>query len=262
MKRYLRLYAHFVRFSFSRAMEFRLDFFFRVVMDLMYYAMNIAFYKVIFLHTTKLGGWSEDQALVFAAGYLFLDAINMTVFANNSWQLPLSINRGDLDYHLVRPVSSLFFLSLREFAANSFLNLIIAAGILGYALNAYSGPFGAFDVVLYVLLLVNGAVLYHLLRLVTVIPVFWMQYGRGFEQLYWGLTRFMERPDEIFRGWLRRALVTVLPFSLMASFPARLLIEGFRPEILLHIAGVTVLLFLFVVWFWRRGLRAYSSASS
>ena len=262
MIRYLRLYAHFVRFSFSRALEFRFDFFFRVVMDLAYYGVNIAFYKVIFLHTGTLGGWTEDQALVFAAGYLLLDAVNMTVFANNTWLLPLTINRGDLDYHLVRPVSSLFFLSVREFAANSFLNLVFACGLLGFALANYAGPFGISDVVLYVLLLLNGAFMYHLLRLTTIIPVFWMQYGRGFEQLYWGLTRFMERPDGIFRGWARRVLVTVLPFSLMASFPARIFMEGIRLDMLLHICGVTALLFLFVLWFWRQGLRAYSSASS
>ena len=32
--------------------------------------------------------------------------------------MPLAINRGELDYHLIRPVSPLFMLSLRDFAAN------------------------------------------------------------------------------------------------------------------------------------------------
>lgn len=209
-----------------------------------------------------LGGWTEEQALVFAAGYLFLDAINMTVFANNAWLLPIYINRGDLDYHLVRPISSLFFLSVRDFAANSFLNLIMAALLLVWALGRYSGPYGPGDVLLFVVLLFNGAILYHLLRLLTIIPVFWIQWGRGFEQLYWGLSRFMERPDRIFTGWMHRLLTTVLPFSIMASFPARLLLEGFSWPILLQISVVTAFVFVCVVFLWRRGLRAYSSASS
>lgn len=262
MMRYVRLYGRFVAFSFSRALEFRLDFFFRVVMDCAYYAVNLAFYKVIFLHTSMLGGWREDQALVFAAGYLLLDALNMTVFANNMWVLPILINRGDLDYYLVRPVSSLFFVSLREFAANSFLNLVMAAGILIWALGQYADAISPWRLGLYLLLLVNGTLLYHMLRLSTIIPVFWMHSGRGFEQLYWGLQRFMERPDGIFRGWLRRVLLSLLPFSLMASFPARLFLEEFSWSILGHIMLVTVLLALFVRWFWSRGLRAYSSASS
>ena len=130
MKRYLSLYLHFLRFSFSRAMEFRLNFFFRVVMDIVYYAVNLAFFSIIYQHTSLLGGWTLDQVYVFVCGFLFVDALHMTVFANNHWWLPLFINRGDLDYYLVRPVSSLWFLSLRDFAANSFLNLVIAGGLL------------------------------------------------------------------------------------------------------------------------------------
>ena len=63
--RYLTLYAHFLRFSFSRAMEFRLNFFFRVVMDVVYYVVNLAFFTVIYQHTTLLGGWTLDQVYVF-----------------------------------------------------------------------------------------------------------------------------------------------------------------------------------------------------
>ena len=45
--RYLTLYGHFLRFSFSRAMEFRLNFYFRVVMDITYYLVNLAFFSII-----------------------------------------------------------------------------------------------------------------------------------------------------------------------------------------------------------------------
>ena len=56
--RYLRLYAHFMRFSFSRAMEFRLDFFFRIFMDTLWYAHHLVFFWVVYRHTSLLGGWT------------------------------------------------------------------------------------------------------------------------------------------------------------------------------------------------------------
>ena len=121
MWRYLRLYLNFLRFSFSRAMEFRVDFFFRVGMDTIWYAIHLTFFTVLFRHTGLLGGWDFDQCLIFAASLFVADAIQMTVFSNNMWWLPIYVNKGDLDYYLVRPVSSLFFLSVRDFAANSFL---------------------------------------------------------------------------------------------------------------------------------------------
>jgi ABC-2 type transport system permease protein len=262
MGRYLRLYLHFLRFSFSRAMEFRLDFFFRVVMDAAFYAVQIAFFGVIYRHTALLGGWTFDQALVFACGFFLIDAIHMTVFANNMWWLPISVNKGDLDYYLVRPVSSMFFLSLRDFAANSFLNLLLAAGLLVWALLRYPGPLDPLGVAVFLALLVNGSVLYWLVHLAFLLPVFWLHSNRGLGETFYAVEKYAEKPDRIFHGWLRRVLVTALPFSLMASFPTALLFEGLRPALLLHVLGVTAVAFLAVSAFWRLALRNYSSASS
>lgn len=262
MGRYFRLYASFLRFSFSRAMEFRIDFFFRILMDVFYYVVNIAFYRVVYLHTSSLGGWTEDQMMVFVGCYLFLDAVNMTVLSNNLWQLPLFINRGDLDYYLIRPVSPLFFLSLRDFAANSFVNLIMATGLLAWFIAAYQGPVTAGGLLLLSVYLLIGFVLRYLVRMLTVIPVFWWHSGRGLEMLFWHMSRFIERPDRIYNGMARRLLMSLVPFALMASVPARLFLEPFDLSLLLHLVVVTIAFGIGVALLWRAGLRAYSSASS
>ncbi len=262
ISRYLRLYLYFLRFSFTRALEFRIDFSFRILMDLLYYGVNIAFYKILYNHTTLLGGFSEEQAMIFVAAYLLVDALHMTLFSSNMWWLPYYINRGELDYYLIRPVAPLFFLSLREFAANSFINLLCAIAIFIWALASYLEPIGSWQLVLFLLLLMNGVALYYFLHLLAILPTFWSHAGRGFEPVVWALEAFMERPDAIFRGWLRTVLTTVLPFSLMVSFPARLFFGELDPLILLQIIGVTISFALFALLLWHWGLRAYSSASS
>ncbi|HKP97186.1 MAG TPA: ABC-2 family transporter protein [Fibrobacteria bacterium] len=262
MLRYLRLYGHFMRFSISRALEFRIDFFFRVFMDLAYYGIQIAFYQVVFLQTPLLGGWDSRQTFIFMSGFLVVDAITMTVVSNNLWFLPVAVNRGDLDYYLVRPVSSLFFLSLRDFAANSFLNLLFAIGIFAWALSRASFPLTFASVSLYLAMLLAGAFLHYMMHLIIILPVFWLQSGSGLHAIFYSMSRFMERPDRIFTGWVRKVLVTVFPFCLMASFPARLFLEGLRWEVLAHFLAVTAGVFGAILLIWRAGLRAYSSASS
>lgn len=262
MGRHLRLYGHFLRFSFSRAMEFRIDFAFRIVMDLFYYAVNIAFFKVIYLHTSMLGGWAEDQVMVFVGAFLLLDALGMTILSNNLFSLPIFINHGDLDYYLVRPVSPLFFLSLRDFAANSFVNLLMALGILVVFLTRYHGPVTASGLVLLATSLAIGFVLRYCVRMLTIIPVFWWQRGRGLEMMFWHMARFIERPDRIFTGFVRVLLMTALPFALMASVPARFFLEPFDGGLFLYLIAVTMVFCLILSAFWRAGLRAYSSASS
>ena len=262
MTRYLRLYAHFVRFSLSRAMEFRFDFFFRVFMDGLWNVVNLLFFWLLFRHTTILGDWTFDQMVVFAAGFFIVDAVQMTFLSNNFWWFPHFVNRGDLDYYLVRPVSPLFFLSLREFAANSFLNLVIACGILVWSIARFPAPLPASAVLLYLALIALGCFLFYCVHMIFLIPVFWIHQGGGLRDLFWSFERYFSRPHRLFRGVVRLVLVTILPFGLMASVPAQVLFEGLTPALALHVAAVTACAFGFLAWFWRRGLRAYSSASS
>lgn len=260
--RYLRLYLAFVRFSFSKAMQFRLDFFFRVLMDSIWYATYLAFFWVLYRHTPVLGGWNFDQILVFTAGFFFVDAIQMTVLSNNMWWLPIYINRGDLDYHLVRPVPPLFVLSLREFAANSFLNLLMAAGLLVWALARYPEPLGAARVAVFLGLLLVGVFLHYVVEMLFLLPVFWMHNGMGLREIYWNVGNWGHRPHRIYRGIMRLVLTTVLPLALFASMQAQALFEGLTPGLLLHFAAAAALGFLLLLAVWRAGLRAYSSASS
>jgi ABC-type multidrug transport system ATPase subunit len=68
--------------------------------------------------------------------------------------------------------------------------------------------------------------------------------------------------QEIYTGWLRRVVTLVLPFSLIASFSTRLLVERFDWRVLLHSFAVSITLFCVLLISWNRALRAYSSASS
>lgn len=262
MTRYARLYLYFLRFSFSRAMEFRVDFFFRIFMDSLFYAVTLAFFWVLYKHSPFMGGWGFDQALVFAAGVFLNDALHMTLFANNLWWFPVFVNKGDLDYYLVRPVSSLFFLSLRDFAANSFVNLLLAFGILVWSLTRYPEPLGAERIALFGALLLLGVFILYLLNFIFLIPVFWLHNASGLRDTFFSLEQLSGRPDGIFTGWVRRLLTSILPFALIVSFPTRVLFERDVLWIVLQMTGVAAVLFAILLAVWRVGLRAYASASS
>jgi ABC-2 type transport system permease protein len=263
MARYLKLYSYFLRFSLTKALEFRFDFWFRIGMDVMYYIVQILFFKILFLHTSSLGLWNESQVMIFVAVYMLKDALYMTFFANNSWWLPYYINRGDLDYYLVRPVSTLFFLSLREFAANSFINLLMTVSFLVWTLHTYPIDFTLVKFCLFLLLLFVGVILHFLLNFLLIIPVFWTQSERGFSGLMDALYPLGERPHHIYEGWFGRTMKTILPFALFASLPCEFL---FRPGLdwglFFYCLTIALAFFLMVLAFWNWGLRNYSSASS
>jgi len=262
LRRFARLYGAVVRFSVSRSMEFRFDFFFRFFMDCAYYAVSIGFFQILFLHTGSLGGWREDQVLGFLAGALLLDGLYMTIVAPNVWECPSIINRGELDSYLTRPTPTLPSLLLRSFACSSALNVLVGAGLLVYAVLTYKGEFGAAQILGFLFLLANGFVLIVCIRLFAVLPVFWTHSQFGFHMLFHALDQVVERPEVVFRGLTHLFFLTVLPFFVVPSFPARwffgLLSLGEAAYALL----MPLAFMLIVHAVWRRGLRAYSSASS
>ena len=262
IRRYSRLYAHFVRFSFARALQFRVDFIFRMVMDCVYYAVQLAFFTLLFRHTGLLGSWTIDQVYIFTAAFLLVDAVNMTVLHDNMVSLPALVNRGDLDLLLVRPVSPLFLVSFREVAAASFLNVLIASGLLAWALARYPHPLGGGRILLFLLFLGAGLVVFWAIELSFVVPVFWLHTATATWELFFQVAKYAERPHQLYPAWLQRLLLSALPLGVVVSVPVHVLFEGAPVLRVLHVGAVVATSLLFVRWFWRRGLRAYASASS
>lgn len=262
MLRYLKLYWAIIKVSFIRATAFRFDFWWRVGMDLVFYGVSIAGFKLIYLHTPLLGGWSEEQVMVFIAGYFILDALQMTFLSQNLWEFPSDVNTGLFDYTLVRPVSPLFWISCKEVAVSSFVNLLAAIGILTWALSNYSSPFGILDIITFIFFLLNGLFIFFCVRILFSLPVFWLHSPYTFERIFYSLQPFLDRPHTIYSGWARMLVLTILPFGLMASLPAYVFFNGLTLEIISLTLAVTVAFGTFVYWIWNKAVGAYSSASS
>jgi ABC-2 type transport system permease protein len=231
-------------------------------MDFIFYLVNLAFFKILYLHTPLLAGFTEEQMMIFVSSYLFLDSIIMTFLANNIWMLPSYINKGDLDYYLVRPISSLFFLSLRDIAANSVVNMVAAFSILLWSFNKYTGNFSFLQVFLYGLFLLVGLGLYYIVRMMFVIPVFWMHTSRGLDELFWGIEQCMQRPVDMFQGKFKRLLTNIIPLGLIVSYPVKMLFSNNTGALIIHMCLVTLIFGFLFSWCWKWGLRNYSSASS
>ena len=94
------------------------------------------------------------------------------------------------------------------------------------------------------------------------LSVFWTGSPRGFADVFYSAQRVFERPDGIFTGYMRRFFITILPFSIMASFPTRFLIEPYNYQVLVEILISSCFIYSLVALIWKRGLKIYSSASS
>lgn len=260
----LKIYKAFIRFSFSKASEFRFDSLFRIFMDAAFYLQFYLLLHITFEITPVLGGWGREETMVFFAICLIVDALFMVFIDRNTDELPGLVVKGGFDYYLLRPIPTLFQTMLREISIPSMCNLLFACLYLCYTLNKSSLSLTSFDFAVVLGLIVNGFLLMGSLRLLFGLGVFWGMSERAFLPIHWGLAVMFEKPYTIYSGMIRAIALTILPFALIASLPTELLYASQERKfvLLFHIIGVSVAFYALMLLAWRVALRNYSSASS
>lgn len=259
---YIKVYLALVRFSLSKSMEFRFDFFFRFIMDCFFYAISFLFFEIIFLSTNTLAGWQKHEVYLFVSGGLLIDGLYMSLIARNIWDFPPSVNQGLLDAHIIKPISTFFLVITKHFELASLLNAFVALGLMIYSISLFPTLPSFLEIAGFIFLLFTGLVLMTCLKLLTALPVFWTHSEFGFNMLFMSLEKIAEKPDAIFRGFSRFIFTTVLPFLVVTSFPARCFFGKLTLIEFFYALGITGF-FIFVIYLtWKNGLRIYGSASS
>lgn len=263
---YAVIWIAFLRASFARGLQFRSDFFFRILMDCFYYAVNLGFFEVLLHHTSELGSLNTEQTRIFVAGFLFMDGLYMTFFSSSLWLFPDLIRKGNFDYTLVRPVSSFFLTVFRDFSVGSFFNFLIACAILTYQISTSSyapSEVGSWlSVSLYILFLLVGTSIMLATRLLFLVPAFWFTQVDALRDLSWSIQNIGERPSGVYPDRVRFVFTYIVPVLTAFALPSESFLLGWPLDRWLPLTGVAVLFWGVLLFFWKQGTRAYSSASS
>jgi ABC-2 type transport system permease protein len=145
-------------------MSFRANFLVRCATHVVWLAVMLGFFEVVFLHAGRIGDWDRDAYLMLLGTSLTLNALVNCLFIGNCTELSHLVRTGNLDFVLLKPVDEQFLLTCQridwalvpQVVFN--LGLAIAAGAW---IDAWRNPIA---LSVYVLLLIAGTtVLYSLL---------------------------------------------------------------------------------------------------
>src|SRR5262245_45552140 len=104
--RHLRLLAVFYRTSVQTDMEYRADFYTRIVASLLGLLTTVGGLSIAYHYTPALKGWTFPQALVLLAVYYLMDGLIEMFIAPNMRQIMEQVRNGTLDFVLLKPVSA------------------------------------------------------------------------------------------------------------------------------------------------------------
>jgi ABC-2 type transport system permease protein len=261
--RYLGVYAALWKNSVAREMGFKTNFVLWIVVELLWFALQLCFIGVLYLHTDSIGTWTKWQVVMLVGASHFIQQIFQAFFLVNCTNLSELVRTGKLDFLLLLPVNTRFVVSLRQVDLGAFVNAGTAVGIMVYAAHQMHLTPTALELAGFLVLCVAGIIIHYSLMFLLASISFWTVRAQGIVWGYYNLFQIARMPDEAFSRGLFKALFTfAIPMLLVSNVPVRLLVNKTSMPSALLLLAMSLACYLVSEWGWRVSLRRYTSASS
>jgi len=210
----------------------------------------------------QLGGWSWQEALVVQGIYTLLDGVASTWLRPNLGAIVTHVREGTLDFVLLKPIDSQFWLSLRTLSPAGLNEIALGFGLIAWAAPRTGAPLGPGAWGLALMLLLAGVlILYALWFLLATTSIWFVKTWNATEVLRAALTagRF---PLSAYPPGLRLVFTLVLPVAFLTTVPAEAILGRVTAPWIGLALAVAAAGLLISRAFWRYALRHYTSASS
>ncbi len=247
--------------SFISDLEYRANFFTRIMTDIFWYIAQIVTFEVLYTHTQKIGDWNLKQMRVFLGLLFIIDALYMIIIHENLENMSEKVRKGDLDLLLAKPVNSQFMVTLQKANTAIIGNLILGLSWLIYSLNGL-GDFNYLRLFWLMLLIPCSLVVIYSMRFIFSASAVIFTRSENLQFLWWQVYRIGMRPDSMYFPWFKWIILTIIPVGVIVSIPARALLNPPDYLILLWPLCLVPILLYATHRFWNFALKFYSSASS
>ncbi len=261
--RYLSIYGALWKNSVAREMGFKGNFLLWIVVELLWFGLQLSFIGVLYLHTEHIGTWTKWQVVMLIGASHFIQQIFQAFFLINCTNLSELVRSGKLDFLLLLPVNTRFVVSLRQVDLGAFVNAGSAVALMAYAARQLHLAPSAGQVLGFLGLCVAGVAIHYSLMFLLASISFWTVRAQGIVWGYYNLFNIARMPDEAFRGLFKIVFTFAIPMLLVSNVPVRLLADKLAsPRPILLLLGMSVVCFCVSEWGWRTSVRRYTSASS
>src|SRR2546427_9796615 len=249
LRRYLKIYGALWENSVVREMGFKTNFLLWIVVEMLWFALQLSFFAVIYTHTDRIGTWSKWQVVMLLGASHFIQQIFTAIFLTNCTQLSELIRTGKLDFMLLLPVNTRFMISFRQVDLGGFINAASAVAVMIYAGRQLRLSPGWEQIVGFVLLAADGVLIHYSLMFLLASVSFWTVRAQGIVWGYYHLFNIARLPDEAFRGLFKAFFTFAIPMLLVSNVPVRVLVDKLNSlRDLLLLVAMSGVCFLFSEW--------------
>ena len=262
LRKYLKVYKKFLHTSLASELEYKTNILVDLITAILSLIGSIFLLSIFFQNSGYIGGWKFEQALIIQGIYTILNGITNTWFNPNLTEIVKHIREGTLDFVLLKPIDSQFFISLKKITPSGLLEIILGFGLLLYCININQINLNlSFLTLCLITMICSISILYSLWFFISTTTIWFVKTWNATEVLrsFLYVGRF---PLNSFSFSLRLFFSIFIPIAFITTIPSEVFL-GLSPllNILLQIIVSGVLLFSSRE-FWLFALKYYSSASS
>lgn len=258
--RHWKLLNRFWGSALAAELEYRGNFALAAIAAVAMLAGSIFSLSLLYQGGYRPGGWKFDEALLVLGAFTILEGFSNTFLGPNLNRIVEQVQKGTLDFVLLKPVDSQFWLSTRFFSPWGLPNLLFGLGVwvyagsrLGMGLSGYLlglGLLGVASLLLYSLWFILGSTSIWFVKIYNVTEVLR------------GLLEAGRYPIGAYPALYRFFFTFVVPVAFLTTVPAEASLGRLEPPTLLLALGIALFMFALARFFWRLALRSYTSASS
>lgn len=260
MVKYWRILKLFWSTAIAAELEYRLNFVIATLSSVGNLAGSLFSLFLFYRTGYEFAGWSWQEAMLVVGMFTFLQGISQTFLSPNLNRIVDQVQQGTLDYVLLKPISSQFWLSMRMVSPWGLPDLILGLMILIYMGNRLGlsptnyvwslMPIGCGVLILYSLWFMLGATSIWFVKIYNVTEVLrgFLEAGRYPIVAYPAIYRFF--------------FTFIVPVTFLTTIPAATMLGRSPTPWIIGAACLGSVLLVLSNTVWRFALRFYTSASS
>jgi ABC-2 type transport system permease protein len=260
MYRYLNLIQIFWKTAIASELEYRLNFVFAALSSLGGLAGSLFSLFLFYRKGYNFQGWRWEEALIVVGIFTFLEGFSSTFLASNLNRIVKHIQDGTLDFVLLKPISSQFWLSFHSFSVWGVPDLIFGLAIIFYAGSLLGVGVGAY--LLSAIPLLSGLVIMYSLWFMLGATSIWFTKIYNITEVLKGLLAAGRFPIGAYPATYRFFFTFIIPVAFLTTVPAETLLGRGDPLWILSGCCLALVLLILSDRVWRFALRFYTSASS
>jgi ABC-2 type transport system permease protein len=260
MQRYLKVLGLFWSAAIAAELEYRVNFLIATLSSIGNLVGSLFGLFLFYRTGYTFSGWSWEAALVVLGIFTLLQGFSDTFLAPNLNRIVRHVQEGTLDFVLLKPIRSQFWLSTHTLSPWGLPDLVFGSVIIAYAGEGLGIRIN--DYILSVVPLLCGLVILYSLWFMLGAMSIWFVKIYNVTEVLRGLLEAGRYPIAAYPSTYRFFFTFIVPVAFLTTIPAEVMLGRGQTIWLIGAAGLALVLFLLSTWFWRFALRFYTSASS